>query len=381
MKKLYHLVFFGLLLMSCSDESDMQTPELRDDVIFLGAAGNLNAENRLLAVSVNDGTTIWDKTFSDGRVEPRFVIYDIGTIYFLDGKLTALNASDGSVKWRIDVPSGKVPDYDNGFYQDGVIVKDGVVYASCISDSKNYFLAIDGNKGVMKWSFETKRFAPKFSISENKLVYSDDLELVALDLQSGNVIYKKAIVSQQTLRFSTDLLIENGLAYIGYDGALLVFKTTDGSFQWEKPYSNPRDITIVDSKLFFTSDERLVALDRISGNLVDESKLGLNSPLLQGTSFDKALNLLITSDYYDERPRAFNMSDFTIKWEQSYSGYSAFYNSDDQYMYAGRGGILYAINKTDGSTVWEVDLSATRLSVGTVIKKQTIYQPFYSVGN
>jgi len=125
-----------------------------------------------IAAFTHDGDEAWRTEVAEVAATP--TVAD-GTVYVAkrNGKLTALDAADGSVEWRAEI--------EWGVYSSPAVAEDRVVVSAGNGDEA---LGIDTETGEVQWRFETglSTVAPTV-VGDSVIVHGDGYHL--LDLETG----------------------------------------------------------------------------------------------------------------------------------------------------------------------------------------------------
>ncbi len=243
---------------------------LSEDVIYIGSD-----DGNLYALDAVGGELAW-KFATQGIVRSTPAV-DNGLVYFAsdDGYLYAINAQDGQKVWSTDIGNfiereiredlGNSPaptGYD--YVQSSPVVADGIVYVGS-TDGKVYALAAD--TGAVKWTFETKQKIRATPTVDNGVVYIGgwDTILYALDAQTGETRW----VSPMGGQVQSKAAVGDGLVYCASRKAsVIAVDINTGAMVWEHSYGN---------NMWVESSPRLVDDVVYIGSSGSKIVLGLNA--------------------------------------------------------------------------------------------------------
>jgi outer membrane protein assembly factor BamB len=164
------------------------------------------------------GKQVFRTTLSANSLASPAVVDGVVYVPSNDGKLAAFSAADGSPKWTavIGQPSmlKQVDNWD--VYQSSPIVVDGVVY---IGSTDGRLYALSAKDGSVKWSFQTKgivRATP--AVSEGRVVFGSwDGQVYALDAASGKALWQfnTKVKGYPWNSVQGSCAIEKGIVYVG----------------------------------------------------------------------------------------------------------------------------------------------------------------------
>jgi outer membrane protein assembly factor BamB len=247
------------------------------------------------------------------------------------GKVYALDANTGSIKWYYAPADGK--------FVASPVFSDGVLYAA----NWNKITAIDTVTKNIRWEYSTGKKIQSALLVKNGIIYAncDDGYLYAVDEATGNLRWKFAQETVDTI------------------------------------HSNMSSPTVVDGVVYFgsTRDSYVYAVDAGTGNLKwkthENSALGWSpfesSPVVvDGT-------LYIGNFYF--RFLALNINDGSIKWALSntagFAESSATIVNGVAYI-GSNDGTLYAINTSDGTIKWTHYIGST-IHTSPVVYNGTVF--------
>ena len=238
------------------------------------------------------------------------------------GGLTRLNRATGNMDWHIET---------------GVMVSGGVGSGEglvLIGSDKGEVLAYD-EEGLLRWRSRVSSevlSAPQVS-DGIVIVRSGDGRITGLNIEDGNQawVYERSTPAL-VVRSHAGLTIQRGVAYAGFAGGkLAALNTLDGSLIWEATISQPRGST---------------ELDRISDIT--------NNPVVDGEQ--------VCAIAFQGSVACVDIMQGTPLWNREISSdkglmmlRSSLYLSDGK-------GLVYALDKTTGSTIWKNEKFSLRES-------------------
>ena len=214
-------------------------------------------DNRILATSLKDGKTIWEKKTNDLCSSP--LVWN-GKIFFgtSSGYVSALNSLSGEVIWQFKT-EGKI--------KSSPMICDSVLY---IGSLDNWFYALDAESGDLKWKYKSGAGVFSSAVAYDTLVYFGcaDGYLYALSRNTGDLVWKfktgAAIYSSPTAK--------DGFVYFGSnDYCMYALNALSGELIWKFEtgglvHSSPS--VIGDKILFGSFDHNCYMLNRNNGELL-----------------------------------------------------------------------------------------------------------------
>jgi outer membrane protein assembly factor BamB len=272
----------------------------------LPAIAGVNAASVAWSASVGkSGGYLFIPGFGDG------VIYAAGR----DGSIYALSQEGGRVVNRLEA---KVP------LTGGVGVNDDTVV---VGSGKGDVIALDSaGRALWKTSVSGEVLAPPTVASGNVVVRTADGRILALNRIDGKRkwVFQRAAPAL-TLRTNASVLVNRGVIYAGYPGGKVVSLELDsGKPIWEATISLARGAT---------------ELERIA----DVSGL----PVLDDTRICAAV--------YQGRTGCVETLNGNVLWSREISSADGV-AIDAKYVYvADTAGVVFALDKTNGATVWKLE--------------------------
>ncbi|WP_435143758.1 PQQ-binding-like beta-propeller repeat protein [Halobaculum sp. P14] len=159
------------------------TPAVADGRVYLGAN-----DGRVYALNASDGSHEWSYVLeSDGWVgAPPTVVEDTAYVASNNsegdsqGTIAALDAATGTEQWRLPL---------DGDVESAPAVVDGTVYVSVATAGVDNLLAIDAKTGGRRWGFSAQLRVPGAPAVVDGTVYFGDEDgwLYALDAKTGEI--------------------------------------------------------------------------------------------------------------------------------------------------------------------------------------------------
>jgi|GEM_PF-6110823 len=252
-------------------------PVIEDSVLFFCATGTNSESTSLYAYNIHTGTRLWEKIISYYDYEETINIttgnpsvYN-GVVYTYsqdsDPYLYALNAHDGSIMWKFS------PTYRTwNHYSNPCIFRD-IVFTHY--NGKMY--ALDAATGIVKWSADGVSEGGTASpvIYNNTVIISGGFKTVAYDINTGALVWTYTSNASNP----TEPAIANDLVYVGYDQQLFALGAAQGKLKGstqpfpEKTLSTPIAIGVSlyqSTTTYYSPSEysgTLYALNRLTGEI------------------------------------------------------------------------------------------------------------------
>ncbi|WP_276272142.1 PQQ-binding-like beta-propeller repeat protein [Haloarcula litorea] len=231
------------------DASSLAPIAATDDAVYLSEGG-------VTAVDAADGSVRWRAL--EGDVSTAGATSDAVYVGRADGTLHALSAADGSERWSTDVGPGRV---------ERPTAVDGTVYVPTgrPDDDSGDLFALSAADGSEQWRVDTGQ-----ALSDSRPVLAGDTVLVGT--ASGSLHAHRRDTGERRWRFDAeDWLVtqpavgpDGATAYVGSnDGNAYAVSMADGSEQWTVPvgYSSVAPVVRGD-RVFVGSHDGLFALRR-----------------------------------------------------------------------------------------------------------------------
>ncbi|QFU21177.1 PQQ-binding-like beta-propeller repeat protein [Shewanella eurypsychrophilus] len=262
-----------------------------------------------------------------------------------------INSNDLSLRWSVDIPVNF--DYTN----DSIVIADSkvVVTGNQINNSSvKEILSLDALDGTIVWqkSYEVNSITPP-AVSDGKVYFQtgghDDSFVRALDITSGNLVFKSAY-SNQWSDFAAPTPFGDSI-YVGGGsyGGIYRFDASSGEEIWFRGGSHSDYWTpAVDQQSVYFFNEALDILDRETGELSA-------SIAVDGLSFNGQIPILGNEDdlfvNYDNELVAFDLAGNTVKWQKQVS-YSTSISVGFGEVYIINNDSINALDSRDGALLW-----------------------------
>lgn len=192
---------------------------------------------------------------------PQFLGPNRNAISSESGLLESFPAAGPTIRWRVP----------GGVGMSAVVVQEDYAITTCNADGKQWLVALDTANGKEKWKSEMgaayensmgdgPRATP--TIAAGKVyAYSGEGILIATDLKSGKLIWRKNVMQELSSEpseygmSSSPLVVDHRIIVHagGVDGAVVAFSTEDGKLLWQSGsghagYSSPALLNVAGSE-------------------------------------------------------------------------------------------------------------------------------------
>lgn len=297
-------------------------------------------------------------------------------------------SESSSVKLPLEViwtytPEGKT----NGFVDWGPVAANGVVYTG---DGLNRIVALDAKSGNVVWKKDLISNIFSVTLSEDaKILYATTAittkptaTLYALDPVTGEVLWDNMVDGQPAVGGMEGApAVKNGRIYVGYlqyegKGGVAVYDGLNGKLLWHaevKKFSPYSPITYGEGKVFVGFENKTInCLDAETGRHLWEQKvdeLPYGAPLV----FDKKVYTAAGSYLY-----ALDVRTGQIMWQKSIEGHVGHgsLSIHNKTLYVGTTeSQMLAFKASDGNLVWANDLKKGSIESSAIIdvKKKMLY--------
>ena len=213
---------------------------IADGALFVGSN-----EGKLVALNASDGSRLWEVTLETAKTSGGFGCtseFTLAPIYgtpVLDGDLIYVGGYNGriyAVSWSKRAREWKYPSGEDDYLQPivgGAVVSGGKVYFGC-SDGKVY--ALDAATGDWEWEFQTgDKIWSTPAIDGNTLyIGSFDKKLYAIDATTGEEKWSEPFEAEGTI--ASTPLVDDGMVCIGsFDRHLYAIDSASGEQIWQFP--------------------------------------------------------------------------------------------------------------------------------------------------
>ena len=269
------------------------------------------------------------------------------------------------------VPGDKIWEFDTGddITMSSPTIVNGTVY---IGSTNETLYAVNATDGSLKWKYQT---------SDNEYPYSDSVEtsptvvdgVVYFGADTGRVYALHAANGSLKWTHKTDRAVDSSptvagdTVYVGgRDDYVYALRTSDGSVRWK--YKTGQDVTssptVVDGTVYVGSrDENFYALNASDGSAEwvytnTSSDVDASPTVVDGVIYIGGRDIL----------HAIYASNGSQKWtyDAEYEGVSSPTVKDDTVYIAVEGGEMHAINATDSKIKWISDVESLGKSSPTI---------------
>ena len=211
-----------------------------DDTLFV-----CSNEGKLVALNTSDGSRLWEVTLETAQksggfgCSEEFTLAPIYGIPVLDGDLIYIGGYNGkiyTVSWSKRAREWQYPLGEDNYLQPivgGVVVSGGKVYFGS-SDGKVY--ALDAVAGYWEWDFQTEDKIWSTPAIDGSTLYigSFDKKLYALDVITGEEKWSEPFETEGTI--TSTPLVYDGTVYVGsFDRHVYAINATNGEQIWRFP--------------------------------------------------------------------------------------------------------------------------------------------------
>jgi outer membrane protein assembly factor BamB len=282
---------------------------------------------------------LWSTSVGDGEEKLRLALgiaVDGDTVYAAarDGKVTALEAGTGKVRWKAETED----DLSAGPSAGGGLV--------VVGSTSGKLVAFEGATGKQRWSSDVKGevLAAPLVTADRVVVRLVDGRLRALDPANGQEVWMaEDVVPRLSLRGTSPPVRAGDAVLCGFDtGRVMSVALSNGDILWQAQLNTPRGRTEL---------ERLADVDAAVAVAGEE----------------------VYAVGYQGRVAMIALDTGQLWWTREMSSYRGVAIDDDQLYVATSDGGVVAMRRRDGSTVWQQGglmrrtLSAPALHLGAVV--------------
>jgi outer membrane protein assembly factor BamB len=145
-------------------------------------------KGELMALRPQSGEVVWRQTFgADSKFAPAFLAPSLAVVSLTDGRVVALDASNGTIQWEQKLP---------GVLSAPAVGRDRVFVGS----TNNFFYALDAENGREEWKWRTGGDVMGAAVDKDRVYFvSLDNVLRAVNRGNGNQLWKVAIPTRPAL--------------------------------------------------------------------------------------------------------------------------------------------------------------------------------------
>ncbi len=214
-----------------------------DDLYVIG-----NGDGRVYALSIEDGSRVWDFTTRDRVWTVPVAVDDTLYVTSLDHRLYALDIETGDLQWQLRTQGAVAT---NPVYADGYL---------WIGDFSSTLYQIDLESREVAWSFQAEDWLWSTPLMNGNVLYFADVggNVYALDIENRSMIWDAPVNIGDVVRGQPALSTDGGLLYVpGYEtGVIRAIDTTTGQLRqtWgavpENPGRLPGDLVMNGERLY-----------------------------------------------------------------------------------------------------------------------------------
>lgn len=282
------------------------------------------------------------------------------TVYYTNGEGASLIAADlatGRAKWAFQAIST--------VEGSPTVANDSVIFGSYdrsqgSKDSQIYRVKASDGSLVWKTQLGSGMYSSPLVYSDHVYVGTDNSDFYALDLATGHIVWQ---LTGNTTQGSP--AGDRGKVYIGmYDGHVYALDALTGKVAWAYDTKSPihSSPAIFDGKVFIaTRGGTLYAFDEDTGAVQWTANLGYKADATP--SVDPATGMIFIGTY-GGYVKAFSASNGTAIWTSGFQKpiYATAAVSGDAVYGVSQDGWLFALNRTDGSGLWGIDVGGAAFS-------------------
>ena len=428
-RAIYTLLFLGILaLAGCGSTANATSaPPLVFPTTATGPTGpaplsiyisaNSQKSAAISALNAQNGGRRWQY---QSKVATGYPYLDSGVVYFgaADGKVYALDAGSGSVKWSratssfpaiISILNGVIYAGVSSFNASGRNTQPGAVYALNASDGSlkwqsktigfvagidndaiylvttdNQVAAINISDGSLKWYYRADN-VPYIAQTANGQVYvitspnqgQQHSAFYALNASDGSVQWRFPSGSDNTAMGS--VAVDSDTVYLEANAATGLFvynantvfalNVKDGSTRWQRTLQGTALLdTYLDSGTLYTtaSSGRVFALNTQDGSVRWAIIAGTGSPTIEAVN-----NSLLYASSAGDGLYAFNTQDGSTRWRYQSDEFVVVYGIVNGMVYAtatrlqdpSEHNAVLGLNPADGTKLWSYDAGTAGITM------------------
>jgi len=321
------------------------TYHVKNNMLYVGSS-----DNHVYAIDAENGHRKWVmRTSKDVKYSPAVsdstIFVCCGDMGF--GKIYALSADNGVLKWFSDVKEAKL---SPKIHRNTVYVRS----RGFSSFEDDFLFAFNISDGNQKWTNRIPITSKEsLMIKDNVLFVNGGGEINTINAENGTILWKFSVSGDASAP-----VISEGALYIGNSSQhIYALNVRDGSLQWKFDIPGKYRSTFVaakpiksNSSIYVKSqDNILYALNMVNGNIKWQFKVGAD--------FEEPViwNQIVFISSKDTNVYALNAMDGILKWKFHKEGMydttpvfekeKLYVDSQDDY--------IYALNALDGSMLWK----------------------------
>lgn len=330
---------------------------------------NGNSNGRVLALNAADGSVKWRSTAFAGGLGLGSLILSQGVVVAAEtsGSIVALGAQDGKELWHTDAL------YPNSL--NGSMVVDGVtVYIGRPGDSTHHGIvdAYRVTDGVLLWHYGADVCGPEFLAAASGMVVLSPsgcphATITALSERDGSVLWQ-----QPTQHFGAQVTIANGVIYTDDVGIVTALDAGTGATKWH--YTPPQllgmggsSVSVSDQVVIAEAGTSILALRSQDGSLVWSAPLPhlVNGHAIVGNAVYASATGTVTALRLDDGSKLWQVSlHLPGSWSPAAVGDIVYVSVDEGPSEFPLPGELYAIRMTDGAVLWHYTPEDGSIGIG-----------------
>jgi outer membrane protein assembly factor BamB len=339
------------------------------DVIYVASQG------KITALQKDNGSVKWQREIekdtapssplSCGMGAAASVIYadpvvsdDVVYVATYSGKIFAYNTSSGNLLWKY--PS---EGYVEGIIG-GLIIENGLIYFAAVGGTVT---ALNAETQQVEWLYDTEDtlWASPCMDGDTLFVASYDKRLFAIDINSGNLKWDKPFETDGPITAAP--IYDNGVVYIGsLDRGIYAIDAENGQLIWEFNADSDAEYTprnwfwatplMVDGVIYAPNMDGFVyVIDSANGTLI--TALDIENPMSSDPVLNEDRVIVATQNGDLHSINIEDNSKFLLKSLDLTVQSSLYVDEGIVYVHTIRTENLYAINGGSGVVVWYYEVS------------------------
>jgi outer membrane protein assembly factor BamB len=346
-------------------------------------------DGTLSVLRADDGTALWRFTASQaGQTANSYFESPTATIqgqviyYAAKGQIYALQARNGTLLWHVDLSLAHPGEFDGS--SGNIITDGGVVFVSridIVNGVQSTVYALRASDGTMIWHYHTG--LDQLLSEQNGIVY-----IASSDSNGSNTTLKALQASNGTLLWSHEIsplsaVVSNDVLYVHaanqkttvgsnkVEKTLSAFRTKDGNLIWSKQVidNSTNPIVVEDGMIFLNDGYHFCAYQSSTGSQLWCSQNDL-TPLGGGVIAYTATHTTLYASYPTQssgaskntfmQVEALNTGNGVLRWSKHLNGANpAALVAMGGIVYTLAGNSIYALNASDGNTLWHSQSSSS----------------------